>query len=135
MLIFVAGEPRPQGSKNAFRRGSKIVLVESSKGLPEWRRRLVEAFTPFEGLSTRPGYENGATVALEFYLTRPASVKRKNPTTKPDLDKLIRSVGDALEIAGVIDGDSKIVEWQATKRYADNIDPGLTIEISPYDTP
>jgi Holliday junction resolvase RusA-like endonuclease len=131
MLIFVAGVPSPQGSKNAFRRGSKIVLVESSKALPEWRRRLVEAFTPFKGLTTNPGYENGATVSVEFYLPRPKSVKRQYPTTKPDLDKLIRSVGDALEIGGVIDGDSKIVQWIASKRYADTMEPGVTIEVKP----
>lgn len=130
MLLFVAGVPSPQGSKNAFRRGSKIVLVESSKALPEWRRRLVEAFKPFKGLTTQPGYENGATVSVEFYLPRPKSVKRQYPTTKPDLDKLIRSVGDALEIAGVIDGDSKIVQWVASKYYADDMEPGVTIEVT-----
>lgn len=129
MLIFVAGVPSPQGSKNAFKRGSKIVLVESSKALPEWRRRLVEAFKPFEGLTTQPGYENGATVTVEFYLPRPKSVKRNLPITKPDLDKLIRSVGDALEIAGVIDGDSKIVQWSARKYYADVMEPGVTVEV------
>lgn len=130
MLIFVAGEPKPQGSKNAFKRGNKIVLVESSKGLPEWRRTLVEAFKPFEGLSTNPGYENGVTVSVEFYLTRPGSVKRPNPSVKPDLDKLIRSVGDALTIAGVVKDDSMIVQWVASKRYADVMEPGVTIEVS-----
>lgn len=130
MLIFVAGEPKPQGSKNAYKRGNRIVLVESSKGLPEWRRSLVEAFKPFEGLSTRPGYENGATVSVEIYVTRPQSVKRQNPTVKPDLDKLIRAIGDALTIAGVLKDDSMIIEWKARKYYADIIEPGITIEIT-----
>jgi crossover junction endodeoxyribonuclease RusA len=131
MLIFVAGEPKPQGSKNAYKRGTKIVLVEANKQLPEWRRRLVEAFKPFKGLDASPGYENGVTVSVEFYLKRPGTVKRQNHTVKPDLDKLLRAVGDALTIAGVIRDDSTIVAWQASKRYADVMEPGLTIEITP----
>lgn len=129
MLIFVAGEPKPQGSKTAYKRGSKIVLVEANKSLPEWRRRLVEGFAPFKGLTTQPGYENGVTVTVEFYLSRPASVKRDYPTVKPDLDKLQRAVGDALTIAGVIKDDSSIVQWIASKYYADNMEPGVTVEV------
>lgn len=35
--FFVEGIPAPQGSKKAFKRGKKIVLVEMSEKLPVWR--------------------------------------------------------------------------------------------------
>lgn len=35
--FHVPGVPTPQGSKNAYRRGNKVLLVESSKKVKPWR--------------------------------------------------------------------------------------------------
>ncbi|WP_312778521.1 hypothetical protein [Corynebacterium variabile] len=35
--FHVPGVPAPQGSKNAYRRGNKVLLVESSKKVKPWR--------------------------------------------------------------------------------------------------
>ena len=73
-----------------------------------------------------------------FYLDRPSSVstvKRPYPTVPPDLDKLIRGVGDAL--TGVVyDDDSQVIRTLAWKTYADAREPGAFIrvnELSQFD--
>ena len=40
--VFVPGIPQPQGSKNAYVRGNRAVLVEANKKLPAWRKLLTE---------------------------------------------------------------------------------------------
>jgi len=73
-----------------------------------------------------------------FYLDRPSSVstaKRPHPTVPPDLDKLLRAVGDSC--SGVIyDDDSQVIRTLAWKVYADNREPGAFIrvaELSQFD--
>jgi Holliday junction resolvase RusA-like endonuclease len=46
----------------------------------------------------------------------------------PDLDKLIRAVGDSLT-GTVITDDSRIVRISARKLYAEGIEPGATISV------
>ncbi|MGP5083022.1 hypothetical protein ACTXJ8_14785 [Corynebacterium variabile] len=43
--FHVPGVPAPQGSKNAYRRGNKVVLVESSKMVKPWRAAVAQAAT------------------------------------------------------------------------------------------
>ena len=37
--MFIEGTPAPQGSKNAYQRGGRIVLVEASKNLNHGAKR------------------------------------------------------------------------------------------------
>ena len=54
------------------------------------------------------------------------------PHVAPDLDKLVRGVGDGIGQSGMIWGDdSQIVEIMARKFYADDRQPGATIRIIP----
>ncbi len=88
-MHWVAGLPIAQGSKKAFRRGDKIVLVESAAGLKEWRYRVAVSARA-AGL---PLLETEAiTLALIFVMPAPKKLVRKHPTTKPDIDKLTRAV-------------------------------------------
>ena len=73
-----------------------------------------------------------------FYLDRPSSVsmvKRPHPTVPPDLDKLLRAVGDSC--SGVIyEDDSQVIRTLAWKVYADNREPGAFVrvnELSQFD--
>lgn len=52
-------------------------------------------------------------------MPRPKKPRFPVPAVAPDADKLCRGVGDALEAAGVIRNDSRIVHWDASKHYAD----------------
>jgi Holliday junction resolvase RusA-like endonuclease len=68
-----------------------------------------------------------------FLMPKPASVKRSSPSVAPDLDKLVRSVGDALAIAGVYTDDSRITRISARKLYAQGVEPGATITVKALD--
>lgn len=57
------------------------------------------------------------TMHIAFYFARPKSVKHTlAKTTKPDIDKLIRSVLDSLT-AVVYEDDSQVVTISASKLY------------------
>jgi len=51
------------------------------------------------------------------------------PTTKPDIDNILKCVGDAIEKAGVVENDKQIYSVKATKKYADT-ETGAKIYIS-----
>jgi crossover junction endodeoxyribonuclease RusA len=122
--IFIPGTPKPQGSKNAYVRSGRAVMVEANKHLPEWRKAVVEAL---QGRTEH--FEDAVLVEVAFWMPRPKTNKRKHPTTKPDVDKLQRAIGDCLTQAGIIKDDSYIVEWNARKMYADYHPAGVTISI------
>ena len=61
------------------------------------------------------------------------SNKKDFPYQKPDLDKLIRAVGDSATNAGVITDDSQICEIVAHKLWAvDESDAGALITFGKY---
>lgn len=120
LLFFAPGVPAPQGSKNAYQRGNRVVQVEASKGLPAWRAAVMAAAMML--WRTEPPIVSAVTVEVEFVRPRPkkfgitAVVPRLTAT--PDLDKMCRSVGDALVDAGALKDDALIDRWVASKRYA-----------------
>jgi Holliday junction resolvase RusA-like endonuclease len=127
--ISVTGAPATQGSKAAFKRGKKIVLVEMDKKLPAWREAIVKAAKASHGPDWEP-LDGCLTVNLTVWLPRPGSSKFKDePAGPPDLDKLQRAVGDALKVAGTIVDDARITTWSAGKRWAIGCEPGATITI------
>jgi crossover junction endodeoxyribonuclease RusA len=131
----VLGRPSPQGSKKSIGNNR---FVESSKYLPAWRNAVKIAAE--DAVITEGWARVSGPVELEvmFYLDRPSTVsavKRPQPIVPPDLDKLIRGVGDAL--TGVVyDDDSQVIRCLAWKVYADNREPGAFIrvnELSQFD--
>lgn len=107
-------------------------LVEAqSANLKKWRKAIADACQPYLGQNIHLG---PVRLEVDFYLERPKSVpqgKRPLPIVAPDLDKLVRAVGDGIGQSGMIWGDdSQIVEIVARKYYADEREPGATIQIS-----
>ena len=123
----VLGVPVPQGSKNAYNRGGRIVLVEASRDLPHWRQQIIEAAQLANG--TQPPFTKPIHLDVVFWLPKPAKPKFDTPGVKPDLDKLVRAVGDALTQSGVIKDDCLITSVFAEKRYAHARLPGAKITI------
>jgi Holliday junction resolvase RusA-like endonuclease len=130
--LFVAGEPRPQGSKKAFNRGAHIVLVEANKDLPAWRDHMKRMFE-LKMMELDNRFDTAVSVSLTFWLTRPKTVTRQYATKTYDIDKLTRAVLDSLTQGGVIQDDSNVVDLTARKTYADNHEAGVLVTLAPFD--
>ena len=65
-------------------------------------------------------------VEVAFFLPRGKTVKRKQPAVKPDLDKLVRAVLDALTGYCYKD-DGQVVRVVAVKEYADGQHTGCEL--------
>lgn len=131
--FFVPGHPKAQGSKRHVGKG---VMVEMSKDLGPWRQAITAR--AIEGAKNRR-FHGAVGVRAVFFFTRPQShygtgrnagnVKTSAPRFRdaaPDLDKLLRALGDALTASGLIHDDRHIVEVQAKKMYGD---PGVLVEV------
>lgn len=118
---FIPGTPIPQGSKVAYNRGGRCVIAESNKKLPAWRKQVKEKLEQANA-SCEP-ITGEVSLQVIFFLPRPKSVTRLFPTTKPDLDKLIRAINDSATDAGVLEDDSQVVEIVAYKFYQDEQNP------------
>ena len=126
-MIWVEGLPIAQGSKNAFNRGGRIVLVESAKGLKSWR----EIIAHVAKMSNREVSDDAIKLSLLFLMPAPKKLMRRYPTTKPDLDKLTRAVLDALTGVWYLD-DAQVVALDVQKGYTFG-KPGVYIGISTID--
>jgi crossover junction endodeoxyribonuclease RusA len=137
--VWVAGTPAPQGSKRGYARqgaGGKlhVSMVESSDRVKPWREDVRQAC-----LEVQPkGWEwlggEPLVVKIVFVMPRRKADRPTKPTAphtqKPDLDKLVRAVFDAIGSAGVWGDDSQVVAVHAHKRRAEPGEPtGAMIHI------
>ena len=95
-------------------------MVESSKALKPWRSAVAEAA---RDIAADVGqYDEPLHMEVCFRFPMPKSrragvraVGIASKTTAPDLDKLIRSTGDALTTSGLIRDDALICSVHASK--------------------
>lgn len=131
--FFIEGTPVPQGSKNAYVRGGRAVLVETSKKLPAWRAAVTQA-AQATGITHPKG--RPVTVTCEFVMPRTQAMRNRQAppmVQKPDVDKLLRAVGDGLTASGMIHDDSHIVEIRGVKRRAEPGEKtGCWATVAPY---
>lgn len=144
--VWVPGVAKPQGSKNGVAlsvgRGAnrvftgKTAMVESSKGLKPWRATV--ATFAAQQWQRRPPLDGPIAVELEFVFPRTAAMpKKRTPrmTQKPDLDKLVRGIFDALTHV-VWRDDSLVISLTAGKRRAELTEgPGCQIRVALLDRP
>jgi crossover junction endodeoxyribonuclease RusA len=134
VLIFHAsGVPQPQGSMKGFRRGNRVIVTSDNERLRPWRTAVefaaVDAMPHFghSGLFHGP-----VTITLTFRLPVPQSApkrKRLSATKRPDLDKLVRGVLDAL--TGVVwADDAQVVRLVAEKELAYDDVPGVSVVVT-----
>jgi len=133
------GLPKPQGSKVVRHHGQKQWTTESSRALPEWRRDVKKAGG--EAMNGTGVVDVPLVLDLRFYLPRPKGhfgTGRNEgrlkpsapffPETLPDLDKLVRAIGDAL--TGIVwRSDASVVTIRAAKRYADGRSIGVDVRV------
>jgi Holliday junction resolvase RusA-like endonuclease len=124
--FFCAGTPVQQGSMRAVTRpGSTFAqLVSDNKGeLHPWRTKIAQlAIAASIGTDWPMGYNGAVHLTCRFLLpmpaTRPAAVRKRGIglcTVTPDLDKLLRAIGDGLTESGVIADDARIVKGGQVK--------------------
>lgn len=144
LTIQAQTTPTPQGSKRAFRNKhtGRISLVESAgQRLKDYRRHVTTAALRAANQYDWTPPATGIQARITFHLPRPKSHYRTGrnahllkptsparPTTKPDIDKLVRATLDALTDAEVIPDDSHITTLVTAKRYAP--DPQVTIDLT-----
>lgn len=130
--IFVPGKPAAQGSKRHVGNGR---LIEQSKAVGPWRERVAYSAAQQRG-GEIIARDVPLRVLLNFVMPRPASCpKRSTPPAvkRPDTDKMIRAVFDALSGVTWTD-DSQVVQVSASKRLA-AVDetPGCHIRVGRAD--
>lgn len=138
--FFVPGIPVPKGSMRAFafkRKTGKLGVAVSHDN--ERTRPWLAVVTAFaqEAMAGSPPVDAPLSVRLRFVLPRPQGHFGTRglrpsapfaPAVKPDLDKLVRCVLDALNGVTWVD-DGRVVEVRASKAYGQA--PGVLVEVEP----
>lgn len=134
MLTFtVYGVAQPQGSSKAFvpKGWTRAIVTSANPKNKGWRQLVAEgASRALEG--RRSALQGPVRLQVDFFLPRPKSLPKgvQQHTKRPDADKLVRSVCDALSKVAWQD-DSQVIEIHAKKQYAAVGDiPHATISVS-----
>ncbi len=129
--IAVAGDPKPQGSLTSFKHPSTGAIITPQKAsVKDWRNDI-RLRAQEVGVYVDEG-PIGLHVA--FTLRRPKSTRKRNPPSttalaakRPDIDKLVRAVLDALQAVWYSD-DSQVVDLSVSKRVAEpGCGPGVVV--------
>jgi Holliday junction resolvase RusA-like endonuclease len=122
---MVAGRPR---------------ITSAAKGLKEWRALVANCAQEQTNMWTCSPNE-AVGLHLVFFMPRPKGHYGKSglkpsapeyPVKKPDLDKLVRAVGDAL-VPVLLHDDNQVVWISATKQYACKAEPpGVQVTLIPH---
>lgn len=135
----VPGVPVPQGSHKGFYNKAlgRVMMVQDNQKLLPWRDSVTAAASaawPF------PPLLGPVAVTCEFFfpfrsqdLRKDGSRKRPNEvpwkSAKPDIDKLIRAVLDALTAAGIWRDDGQVCRIAAEKYHHEK--PYLSVKVVP----
>lgn len=136
MIVTVLGVAQPQGSLRSFRAKTGAVITTSDNPrLKPWRQAIAAAAVE-RGV---PMLEGAVGLDVTFYLPRPRGhfgargLKLSAPVlpiVRPDADKVMRAVQDALKGIAYRD-DSQVTDPACHKRYcAEGQPPSTLIEIT-----
>ena len=133
--FFADGKPIPKGNHRAFVRGKKAVITDArGASLSDWENSIrIQARNNFN----RPLIRNkGVFLKIVFVFQhpknhftskgKPSKLYREKHITRPDADKLLRAVCDALT-GTVYEDDSQVCKLLIDKDY--DITPGVRISI------
>lgn len=128
--FWVYGIPQTKGSAKAFMRpGMRYPVVTNDNAKNKgWAATVAEAAQEAKKLHGCGIIGGAVKLQLMFYLPRPKSLPKRviHATKRPDLDKMIRSVKDALTGVFYLD-DAQVTNLQAGKQYADQ--PGVIVTL------
>ena len=129
IIFTVYGIPQPKGSAKAFMpKGVRFPIITSAN--PKSRPWANSIKLVAQKHRLRNGLWLGPLeLKLDFFLAKPKSLPKRKVSwamKRPDLDKLTRSVKDAL--TGVIyKDDAQVIDEHTRKEYGDA--PGVRVQI------
>jgi Holliday junction resolvase RusA-like endonuclease len=123
--FVVQGTPVPQGSTKSFylKKLERVVTTHvNASELRDWRFAIklqAEKAMQANHYIMSDEKDSAYAVTMSFFFLKPKSIKHNSKNTKPDLDKLIRSVLDALTGTCFIN-DSRVIMTHASKEFSHN---------------
>ena len=123
VVLHVQGLPVPQGSMRTFVVKGRPVVTSANKNLAGWRRLIADMA---QGHLPAPT-DSPVVVDMTFSFPKPKSSPKRRlyPDGRPDLDKCVRAVLDAITHILITD-DSRVVGITARKVFGP---PGVTLEL------
>lgn len=133
ITFTVPGEPVGKGRPRAFRMGAGIRMHTPEKTA---RYENLVALAARQAMAGRAPFASAVSVTVELFTTPPSSWSNKKrgealagairPTTKPDLDNVLKAIADACNGIVFID-DKQVVSVTMWKRYSDI--PGAHVSV------
>lgn len=112
LMLWVSGAPVAQGSMRSPKAG---VVLHGSENLTAWRDQI--AWAAKDKWRGKPLIDAPVKLDCQFHFNKPQRPRHEWwRDTAPDLDKLIRAVGDALE-GVVLKNDARIAMVTASKHW------------------
>jgi Holliday junction resolvase RusA-like endonuclease len=123
----VVGHPAPQGDKSAVVIGGQPRLIEGKHPTSRqihrlWRSAVAERARDIAAALDDAPLDGILHLDVEFRFPMPASRNRRTrdagrapKATRPDLDKLIRALGDSLTDGGLVHDDARFTSIYASK--------------------
>jgi Holliday junction resolvase RusA-like endonuclease len=121
LTVVVYGNAATQGSAKAViskSTGRPMLKKDNERSQNDWRANVRAATVSVMG--GRDPMEGPVVLAVTFTRLKPLSAPKRRPHwpfTKPDLDKLVRAVGDGLKDGGAYADDARVVRVMALKGY------------------
>ncbi len=121
LRLTIYGAPQPQGSLKAFMpKGHRFpVLTSDNAKLKPWRQEVAQtALAEMQRLGLQQiARPRGVCLQVAFFFDKPKSIKADAAkSTKPDIDKLLRGLSDAL--TGIVfEDDAQEVQCFVTKQF------------------
>lgn len=141
--LAVAGEPQPKGSMKAIPAKNadgtlRIAMKNDNPKTKEWQDLV--SFHATSQMRGKKPHEGAVMLSMLFRLTRPRthwlksgelrSDMSEEHVDKPDVDKLVRCVLDALTGICYVD-DCQVVTVSATKTYTGRLlGPGMALVVT-----
>ena len=119
----VCGRPAPQGSKSyKGHHSGKPILAESSQHLTQWRGAVAGAALLAASQEPDAPFDCPVELSVEFRFAMPKvrrhlGHERIPKLSAPDLDKLVRAVGDALQDGQLLASDARIVRLNNVEKW------------------
>jgi Holliday junction resolvase RusA-like endonuclease len=130
--FFVEGNPVPQARPRTFWHAAlrKFVTMNPRRS-EDWKGVVRNRSIPYR---PREPIDYPVRVKMEFHLPRPKSAKNKTwADVRPDLDNYSKGILDALQAAGYLKDDARVVWLECKKIYAEEDQSGVLITIQGVD--